>query len=131
MSKKSGLTLTMLIIYIVVLSVIMGAVIANLGANDKIDELDQVTYQARVQDYIEQFTSMKNYYKLKGEFDSNTTIKGNQTDAYGRSITDYISSISIEDKDYFCIKNGELHFYNLDTFDQRYGYLTELGLTHE
>lgn len=129
MSKKSGLTLTMLIIYVMIISVIMGAVIWNLGSNDQIEELDKSTFQARIIDYISQFTTMKNYYTLKDEFNDEIIIKQDEKDIYGRDISDYISSITIEDKDFMCIYNGVLHFYNIDEDDPRYQYLTELGLT--
>ncbi len=129
MSKKSGLTLTMLVIYMIILSIIMGAVILNLGYNNQIEELDKSTYQAKVTDYMEQFASMKNYYLLRGEFNDEIIIQQDEKDIYGRTIADYIGSITMEDKEYFCIYNGELHFYNIGIDDPRYNYLIELGLT--
>ena len=129
MSKKSGVTLPMLIIYIIVLSVIAGAVVLNLGNNNQIEELDKATFQAKIIDYMEQFATMKSYYILKEEFNDEISIIGNGTDIYGRTISDYISSISVEDKDFICIRDGELHFYNIATDDPRYNYMTELGLT--
>ena len=100
MSRKNGVTLPMLIIYIIVLSVIMGAVVLNLGNNNQIEELDKATFQAKIIDYMEQFATMKSYYILKEEFNDEISIIGNDVDIYGRTITDYISSISVEDKEF-------------------------------
>ena len=129
MSRKSGVTLPMLMIYLIVLTVIAGAVVINLGNNSQIEELDKSTFQAKIVDYMEQFATMKSYYVLKEEFNDEISIIGNGTDIYGRTISDYISSISVEDKDFICIRDGELHFYNISTDDPRYNYMTELGLT--
>lgn len=129
MSRKSGITLPMLIIYLIVLTVISGAVIINLGNNNQIEELDKSTFQAKIVDYMEQFATMRSYYILKEEFNDEISIIGNGTDIYGRAISDYISSISVEDKEFICIRDGELHFYNIATDDPRYEYMTELGLT--
>ena len=129
MSRKSGVTLPMLMIYLIVLTVIAGAVVINLGNNSQIEELDKSTFQAKIVDYMEQFATMKSYYVLKEEFNDEISIIGNGTDIYGRTISDYIGSISVEDKEFICIRDGELHFYNIDNSDPRYGYMTELGLT--
>ena len=129
MSKKSGVTLPMLIIYIIVLSVIAGAVVLNLGNNNQIEELDKATFQAKIIDYMEQFATMKSYYTLKEEFNDEISIIGDGKDIYGRTISDYISSITVEDKGFICIRDGVLHFYNISTDDPRYNYMTELGLT--
>ena len=129
MKKRSGITLTMLVIYMVILSIIMGAVVLNLGYNNQIEELDKSTYQAKILDYIEQFTTMKNYYTIKGEYNDEIMTRQNEQDIYGRTIADYIGSITMEDKEYLCIYNGELHTFGMDTEDTRYGYIQELGIT--
>lgn len=128
MKKKSGITLTMLVIYMILITVIMGAVVLNLGNNNQIEELDKATYQAKILDYMEQFTTMKNYYLQKGEFNDEVIIYGSEKDIYGRTISDYIGSITLDDLKYLCIYNGVLHFYGIPENDQRYEYLTELGL---
>ena len=126
--KKSGITMTMLIIYIMVLVVIMGAVILNIGNNGQVDELEKATYQARIIDYMEQFTSMKEFYDIRGEYNYEILIKDDEKDIYGRTISDYIPSITSDDKEYLCIYEGVLSFYGIDQDNPRYNYLTELGL---
>lgn len=128
MSRKKGMTLLMLIIYIVVAMIIVSAIIFNISNSNDIININKYTFQATMQEYINQYDSMKSYYELKGEFVSNLSIRNSEEDIYYRTISDYITTMTNEHKSFLCIYNGELCYYGLDENDIREAYLIEIGI---
>ncbi len=129
MAKKKGMTLLMIVIYVVVATIIVSAIIFNISNSNNIIDINKYTFQATMQEYINQYDTMKSYYVLKGEFVSNVSIRNAEEDIYHRTISDYITTMTNEHKGFLCIYNGVLCYYGLDENDIRVAYLIEIGIS--
>ncbi len=117
--RKKGFTLIMLMIYVLILILLSSVVLLKFFDTNQISNTDIKTFKATIKDYINEYESNANYNKING------------VDISTLEIEDLIPSISVEHKKILKLSTtGELIFYNIDSTDNRYQVLIDLGLTN-
>lgn len=117
MNNKKGITMIMLVIYIIIVIILTGTIISNFLGNQSIKDTTEAVFISRISDCIDEFNTNKNYYII------------NNTDTSTFTIDNYIPSISISDKIFLVLDQGELKFRNIEPTNRRYNMLINLGLS--
>ncbi|MBE5822046.1 MAG: hypothetical protein E7311_05635 [Clostridiales bacterium] len=108
--RKKGMTLVMLSIYISVLLVLFGITVSTVLNNTKAQEITEDTYKAIIIEYVNEFNTTKDYYRIKSKEIPNGIIEGSE-------LLEYIPSISLEHVEYILIQDGQIK-YNKEVVSQ-------------
>lgn len=129
--KKSGISMIVLIITIIVSIILLSVVLLNIERNNPIDSAKEVRFKNDIDNFINEISityTNKKTENLKYNFTDMDATIGRKTDDDKYEIEEYIPSITEEYVDRLGLKDGQLVYREIDFSEEEAKWLEESGV---
>ncbi len=129
--KKSGISMIVLIITIIVSVILLSVVLLNIERNNPIDSAKEVRFKNDIDNFINEISityTNKKTENLKYNFTDMDATIGRKTDDDKYEIEEYIPSITEEYVDRLGLKDGQLVYREIDFSEEEAKWLEESGV---
>lgn len=125
MQRKSGISITILVITIIVMIIISGAAIANLKKDNSIAQADKVAFKQDIKEFSKTLDLEMNARMMEDDYFDPYLINETTYD----KIKSYIPKFSKKYEGLIIIKNGELVYIGSDSNEVE--WMNDIGIKVE